>query len=76
MNITGTLGGSNFTFPKFCIGKFALVGVRGFPDLGIPPPPPFHSALRSSVSWAVFASIMKVNLNKLIFGDIINIIKL
>lgn len=27
-NMTGTLGGSNFTFPVFCMPLLALAGVR------------------------------------------------
>lgn len=58
-NITGTLGGSNFTFPRFCIGKFPLAGVLIFAECC--PPPPFQS-VDSLVSWAdVFASkILKI----------------
>lgn len=53
-NITGTLGGSNFTFPRFCIGKIPLAGVLIFAECC--PPPPFQS-VDSFVSWAdVFAS--------------------
>lgn len=46
-NITGTFGGSNFTFPAFCIGSIPLFGVRIIADLC---PPPFHSETVSSFS--------------------------
>lgn len=57
-NITGTLGGSNFTFPIFCIGIFALNGVLNTPER--PPPPPFQSDATSLFdSCAVFVSEIK-----------------
>lgn len=53
-NITGTDGGSNFTFPVFDNGIFWLEGVLIVPD-PLSPPRPFHSV--SSESGAVeFAS--------------------
>ncbi len=53
--ITGTLGGSNFTLPAFCMGKFALERILEVADLS---PPPFHSLPGSSDSCAAeFASV-------------------
>lgn len=45
-NITGTFGGSNFTFPMFCVVKFPLNGDRNMAD-GRPAPPPFQSVTES-----------------------------
>jgi hypothetical protein len=53
INITGTFGGSNFTFPTFCIGVIPLFGVL-IPDVDLALPP-FQSVPESSCA-AVFDS--------------------
>lgn len=57
-NITGTFGGSNLTFPAFCIEWLALRAVRTTPERLTPPP--FQSVADSSASCAAeFASAKK-----------------